>query len=128
MATALELRRTGWKHYVDALRRRPEPPDLTPGEREMREGLLGQVRAAAHLLKTRFGADRVVLFGSLAHEAWFSREADVDLAVEGLKSGAYWEAWGQIEEMMGNHAVDLVEMETAREPLRRAIEHYGIEL
>jgi len=36
------------------------------------------------VLKSRFGARRVVLFGSLAHAAWFAPHSDVDLAVEGL--------------------------------------------
>ena len=128
MATALELGDKGWKPYVDALRRRSESPTLTPGEQAAREKLLQQVRAAADLLKVRFGARRVLLFGSLAHEAWFSERTDVDLAVEGLEEGAYWKAWRQVEEMVANRTVDFIELESVREPLLRAIEQYGIEL
>jgi predicted nucleotidyltransferase len=69
-----------------------------------------------------------VLFGSLAHEAWFAPDSDVDLAVEGLASDDYWRAWRLAEEIIGDRLVDLIEIETAGESLRRAIERYGIEL
>ena len=128
MATALELGDKGWKPYVDALRRRPESSALVPAEKAVREKLLQQVKAAADLLKVRFGARRVLLFGSLAHEAWFSEETDVDLAVEGLEEGAYWKAWRQVEEMMADRTVDFLELESVRESLLHAIEQHGVEL
>lgn len=128
MPTALELGREGWKPYLEAARRRPAPPELTPAQRREREQLLDRIRKAAAELKARFGARRVVLFGSLAHAAWFIPNSDVDLAVEGLASEDYWDAWRLAEEVIGDRPVDLVELETARESLRRAIERYGVEL
>lgn len=128
MATALELGREGWKRYVEASRRRSPPPALTPAERRERERLLSQVREAAAMLKTRFGTRRVVLFGSLAHAAWFAADSDVDLAVEGLSAQEYWAAWRAVEEIVRDRPVDLLTLETVGEPLRRAIERSGIEL
>jgi tRNA nucleotidyltransferase (CCA-adding enzyme) len=92
MSTALELTREGRKRYLEAIRHRPAPPGPTPAERREREQLLARIREAAAALKARFGVRRVVLFGSLAHEAWFVPDSDVDLAVEGLGGGDYWEA------------------------------------
>jgi predicted nucleotidyltransferase len=91
------------------------------------------VRSAASLLKTAYGAKRVILFGSLAHEAWYSADSDIDLAVEGLPDDAYWRAVDEIiaiavEEIIGDRPVDLIEVEAARESLRRAIEHGGVPL
>jgi len=80
------------------------------------------------VLKARFGVRRVVLFGSLAHAAWFVPDSDVDLAVEGLAGDDYWRAWRQIEEIIGDRPVDLIEIEMAGESLRRAIQRYGVEL
>jgi predicted nucleotidyltransferase len=80
------------------------------------------------MLKTRFGARRVILFGSLAHAAWFMPDSDVDLVVEGLAGDDYWRAWGLIEEIVADRPVDLIEIETAGESLRRAIQRYGVEL
>lgn len=128
MPTALELSREGWKPYLEAVRHRPARPALTPAERCERERLLNRIRKAAEVLKTRFGARRVVFFGSLAHAAWFVPDSDVDLAVEGLRDQAYWEGWRLVEEIIGDRPVDLIEIEMVGESLRQAIERYGMEL
>jgi predicted nucleotidyltransferase len=49
-----------------------------------REEALRAAEACAALLKERFGARRVVLFGSLAGDDFDRDFSDVDLAVEGL--------------------------------------------
>jgi predicted nucleotidyltransferase len=128
MATALELAREGWAPYIAALSRRPAPPELSPEEQRERKQLLARVRQAAAMLKSRFAARRVVLFGSLAHASWFVRDSDVDLAIEGLSSEDYWQAWRLVEEIIGDRPVDLIEIETSGESLKRAIERYGVEL
>jgi predicted nucleotidyltransferase len=101
---------------------------LTLAERCERERLLDRIREAAAALKTHYGARRVVLFGSLAHAAWFMPDSDVDLAVEGLAGDDYWQAWRLVEEIIGDRPVDLIEIEMAGESLRRAIQRYGVEL
>ena len=128
MPTALELTREGWRSYLEAARRRPTPPEVTPAERRAREQLLDRVREAAAVLKARYGARRVVLFGSLAHAAWFMPDSDVDLAVEGLAGDDYWRAWRLVEEIIGDRPVDLIEIEMVSESLKRAIQRHGIEL
>ena len=128
MPTALELTREGWRSYLEAARRRPAPPEVTPAERRARERLLERVREAAAVLKARYGARRVVLFGSLAHAAWFMPDSDVDLVVEGLAGDDYWRAWRLVEEIIGDRPVDLIEIEIVGESLKRAIQRYGMEL
>jgi len=54
--------------------------------------------------------------------------SDIDLAVQGLEPNSYWEAWRVAEEEMIDYPVDLVEIESASESLRQAIDKYGIEL
>lgn len=128
MPTALELTREGWKPYLEAARRRPAPPEPTAAEQGERARLLTRVREAAAALKAQFDVRRVVLFGSLAHAAWFVPDSDVDLAVEGLREDDYWEAWRLVEEVIGDRPVDLIEIESAGESLRRAVDRYGVEL
>ncbi|MEW5958069.1 MAG: nucleotidyltransferase domain-containing protein [Chloroflexota bacterium] len=128
MPTALELTREEWQPYLEAARRRPPPPPLTSAERNEREQLLNRIREVAAVLKARFGARRVILFGSLAHTAWFTPDSDVDLAVEGLPPDAYWDAWRLVEELIHDRPVDLVELEAVRESLQWAIQRYGVEL
>ena len=128
MPTALELTREGWKSYLKTARHRTVSSGLTPAERHARERLLERIREAAVMLKTRFGARRVILFGSLAHAAWFTPDSDVDLVVEGLVDDAYWQAWRLVEEIIASRPVDLIELETAGESLQRAIRRQGVEL
>jgi predicted nucleotidyltransferase len=80
------------------------------------------------MLKSRFAVRRVVLFGSLAHISWFTSGSDVDLAVEGLDTKEYWEAWRLAEEIIGDRPVDFIEIEAAMESLKQAIKRYGVEL
>lgn len=127
MPTALELTPDELKHYQETARRRSTSLRLTAAERTKREALIQRVVKAATLLKTRFGARRVILFGSLAHQAWFVPNSDVDLAVEGL-SGNYWQAWRSVEEIIDDRQVDLIEIESASNALRKAIQRHGVEL
>ncbi|MFZ2447405.1 MAG: nucleotidyltransferase domain-containing protein [Syntrophobacteraceae bacterium] len=128
MATALELTRKGWQHYLESARRRSEPPAPSASVQEKRERLLILVRDAAAKLKDRFGARRVILIGSLAQEADLSPRSDVDLAVEGLAGDDYWEAWRMVEDTITDRPVDLIDIETAGESMLQTIERYGIEL
>ena len=128
MPTALELSREQWKQYTGSGSRRRSRSALTETERSERERLLRRVRDAAVVLKARFAVGRVVLFGSLAHEAWFGSDSDVDLAVEGLDAKDYWRAWRLIEEIIADRPVDLVEIEAAEGALARAIRRDGVEL
>jgi uncharacterized protein len=128
MPTALELGPKGWKTYTEAFIRRRAFAGTKSIEIEERERLLDQVRELATILKERFGAKRVVLFGSMAQEDWFSPDSDIDLAVEGLRPEHYWKAWEALEEEIRDRPVDLIAIESASEPLRKSIDRYGVEL
>ena len=128
MPTALELTREQWQAYIEGARDRAAPPKATLAEQAERQQLLERVHQIALTLKSRFKAKRVYLFGSLANEEWFAPDSDVDLAVEGLTATDYWRAWRIAEETIIDRSVDLIEMETAKESLRRAIQQYGLEL
>lgn len=127
MPTALELGPEGWKRFVEAARRRA-PAGPSAEEESDRAGLVARAQEAAKALKKEYGALRVVLFGSLAHRAWFHASSDIDLAVEGLAPGARWGAWRRVEEFFPGRKVDVVEYKVASDSLRRAIEDEGLEL
>jgi predicted nucleotidyltransferase len=128
MPLASELTSEDLKRYRETARRRVTAFTPTPAERAAREALLRRVRETAAVLKRQFGARQVILFGSLAHQAWFASDSDVDLVVEGLRGSAYWQAWRVAEEMIGDREVDLIELETASDSLRQAIQRYGVTL
>ena len=52
-----------------------EKPDLDRLDRACHAA-----RTAADLLRERLGATRVIVFGALAHDDWFTRWSDIDLA------------------------------------------------
>ena len=128
MPTALEMTREEWRRYAGRGVQHGEPRGLDAEEQRIRAQLLARVRAAAAMLKSRFAVRRVVLFGSLAHAAWFRRDSDVDLAVEGLAVTEYWEAWRAVEEALEGRPVDFIEIESAGESLRQAIARHGVEV
>ena len=129
MSTALELGPKGWRQYIEtASLRRPTKSGLTHAEKEKRKQILKKVIKAADALKARFGTRRIILFGSLAHEAWFTQRTDVDLAVEGLSGDDYWQAWKLAEEVISDLPVELIDLDIASESLRSAIQRTGIEL
>jgi len=84
-----------------------------------RERLAAGLEDAARLLRERYGARDVMVFGSLA-TGDLSGEVDVDLAVEGLESGEYFAALADLMQGFGC-PVDLVRLEEASTSLRERI-------
>ncbi len=82
--------------------------------------------AVKQLLTDRYGARRVVLFGSFARGD--SRESsDVDIAVEGLDGARYFTAMSELSGLLAS-PVDLVELESAQPSLRERIAFEGVPL
>jgi len=126
MPTALELSREELQSYVDAHRKRVWPT-LTAEQEVEREAKIELARQVARMLKAKYGATRVLLFGSLAHQAWYHDKSDIDLAADGLGND-YFKAWGDAERIVDGRKIDLIDMEMASDSLRRAIARKGIEL
>lgn len=60
----------------------------TPGV--TREQALDIAEHAAEILKSRFGATRIIVFGSARGDAPWHEGSDLDLAVEGLPNASFW--------------------------------------
>jgi len=85
-------------------------------------------RQAAALLKSRFGASHVVLFGSLLDKKRFRRWSDVDLAAWGLQGLTYYKAQSALLDLDPAISIDLVDPENCSPNLRKIIAQEGIEL
>lgn len=68
------------------------------------------VREAACLLKSQFGATRVIVFGSLVRDL-FGEDSDIDIAVEGIKDNRFFEALTAVNEL-GDRQIDLKPVES----------------
>jgi len=84
--------------------------------------------AAACMLKANLGASRVIVFGSLAHEAWFTSRSDIDLAAEGIPPDAFFKSWCALDGLGSNLEINLIAIESASEEMSREIRELGIEL
>ena len=83
--------------------------------------------AIAEELKTRFGATKVILFGSLARND-FHNSSDVDLAVWGVAPEAFYRAVAFATGFSEVFKVDLVDAGDCSESLLQHILREGIEL
>lgn len=82
----------------------------------------------ARLLRERFGATRVVVFGSLTRRAWFGAWSDIDLAAWDIPADRFYRAVAAVTGVSPDFAVDLVDPESYRPAVRRSIEQEGIDL
>lgn len=82
-------------------------------------------RRAAKLLHEEFGAERVVLFGSLAHRAWFTEWSDIDLAAWGIPPDRFFAAVAAVTDLSTSFQIDLVDPEQCSSHLRKSIQRDG---
>lgn len=78
-------------------------------------------------LRQRFGAKRIVLFGSLARDE-FGRWSDIDLAAWGIPASDFYRAVAFVTGYSRTWRVDLVDVEDCSPTLRAAIEQEGVDL
>ena len=83
---------------------------------------------AAAILRERFGARRVLIFGSGADPEAFTLWSDIDLAVEGVAPERFYAAVAAVMDLSPDFRVDLIDVQSARPSLRAAIEQEGVEL
>jgi uncharacterized protein len=126
--TALELTRQEWQAYRPGatgqqLGRKPDP-----GLHLRRQQAWRVVRKAAKMLREQYSAERVVLFGSLAHRGRFTAWSDIDLAAWGVPAERFYLAVAAVTALSPAFKVDLVDPETCRPLLLQVIEREGIEL
>jgi predicted nucleotidyltransferase len=90
-----------------------------------KEGL-DVAKKCANFLKEKYGATKVVLFGSLLNHEKMTPHSDIDLAVWGLPEQDYFKAVADLD-YGHSFEVDLVEIQKARPYILEAI-HRGFEL
>ena len=95
---------------------------------ERRERAIAMAGKAAQVLREIYGAESVMLFGSLARGGVFDHRSDVDLAVTGLAERHYFRAVSHLLDLNPEIDVDLVRMETAPSGLAEAVRKEGVPL
>lgn len=125
--TAADLIPEEIERYREAWRRRWAEEEARRAQR--RERAWAVAREAAALLKSRFGARRVRVFGSLP-TPWFHERSDIDLAVEGIPPDRLSEAEATLADLAPEFHVDLVSLEEIGDAPRllHRIEEEGMDL
>lgn len=88
-------------------------------------------RRIAKMLKQDYGAERVVLFGSLLNHEYMHDCSDIDIAVWGLDNRLDARAWTAANYILSPYEfppLDLVPIEKAYPEIREVIETQGVEL
>jgi predicted nucleotidyltransferase len=112
--------------YKKTLRRREAEERDAVARRRDRAWILA--RRAAELLKTGYGATRVVLFGSLASGERFHLRSDVDVAAWGIPRDDTFRAVGELLSLDSDIEINLVDVSICRPSLLTRIEREGTEL
>lgn len=99
-----------------------------PAELERRKVGWAAARQAAELLRTKFNATRIVVFGSLVQDGRFTRWSDVDIAAWGLAERDSLRALGAVMDLEVGIEVNLVDVNTATPALLAVIIEDGIEI
>ncbi len=118
--TALALGRDRWQAY------RPDARMSQEEDAERWERAWHVARQASDLLRRRFGATRVVAFGSLGCRDCFTPWSDIDLAAWGIASDAFYRAVADVTGISSEFKVDLVAVEDCQPALRQVIEEEGV--
>lgn len=96
--------------------------------RERYERAWEEAKKAACLLKEKYGAKKVIVFGSLVDLSRFNRWSDIDLAVSGIPAARFYAAVGAVTRLITDFKVDLVDIYDCKESISKAIIREGVEI
>ncbi len=126
MPTALELKPEEWRRFSPGKRIARRASQAGQLE-ERRARALGLAKRASLLLRQRYGAKRVVVFGSLTWAKSFSIWSDIDLAAWwGIGPDEFYSAVAAVTGLSPDFRIDLVDAETCRQAMKGAIEEHGL--
>jgi len=109
--------------YLPHIRRRWEQEQA--GWQARRVRAWESARRAAEVLRTRFGATRVIAFGSLIDSGMFHERSDIDLAVQGIPPDKFFQA---VAAALGasEFEVDLVDLDVCPAQMRDKVLGEGV--
>ncbi len=109
--------------YTEALNKR----NAEKNER-IRSEAIDRARKVAVLLKEKYGAKRVIIFGSIIRKAYMHEGSDIDLLVEGIRKEDFLHAGFDACAEAKPYDVDLIPIETAHDYIVESAKREGMEL
>ena len=95
---------------------------------QRRERAWQLARQVAALIKERYHATKVVVFGSLVQDDLFTQWSDIDIAAYGIAPANTFKAIGDVIGLDDDITIDLIDVNACSSSLLGANEQYGIEL
>jgi len=126
--TAAEMSPQEWQAYhpAAAVERLADQRKVETAKRRRQAWRVA--RRAAAMLRTEYGASRVVVFGSLATRTWFTPWSDIDLAAWDIPVDRFYSAVAAVITVSPAFKVDLVDPAECLPHLRGAIDREGVAL
>jgi len=84
------------------------------------------VQKIAILLRDRYRAKQIIIFGSLTNKERFTNRSDIDLAISGLTFKQFYQALDDIELIADDFKVDLVNLDRCRYGISERINREGL--
>jgi uncharacterized protein len=85
-------------------------------------------KLASKMLKTKYHANTVLLFGSLLYRDRFDMHSDIDLAVSGIPDEFFYKAVGETLTLVSPFDLDIVDIEDCRESIKKEILKEGVHI
>lgn len=125
--TALDLTKQEWQGYHPDKGIETAESFASPSNITRRQEAFDVARKAAQILRDRFGAGKVVVFGSLALGE-ITRWSDVDLAAWDIPPDRFYAAVAAVTDLSRSFQIDLIDAKTCKPSVREILEVEGIEL
>ena len=95
---------------------------------KLRSSAMDRAKRVADCLKKKYGASRVVLFGSLVRKHYLHERSDIDLLVKGIKKSDLLHAGFEASNIAKPFDVDIIPFEIADPNIVKIANEEGIPL
>ena len=82
----------------------------------------------AAMLRSQFGANQIMAFGSLTARGPFDGRSDIDLGVSGIKHADFFRAYARAMAISTAFKIDLVDLDDCPSRIRESITQFGVPL
>lgn len=94
----------------------------------LRRDAKDKAKKIASMLKEKYGAKRVIIFGSIIRSSYLHQRTDIDLLVEGIKSEEFLRAGADAWSISCPFDVDIIPFERADPYFLSRVLEEGVEL
>ena len=114
------------KKYWEALLKREEKKKEAVKERFYKAWEL--VRKISKVLYEKYKVKEVIVFGSLTDISSFNEWSDIDIAIVGIPDNLYFRAIAEITSISEDFDIDIIDVESCKESLKKVIMEKGIRI